>query len=240
MTPKLSEAKGNPHGNYSKIFNSREIGFLISKVQSAVITSGTEIEKSIEDACEKKGILITDIDEFRENPKKGISIATKRTVKGTEFSIDKNEPDYIVFEIGKKRICHIVELKWGTDFDTKKAKGEIVQLKNCGKGIAENIEYMTEIHMVCFTAADREQIHKGFKKFVDKKDAMTGREFCKMLGISFDSIENPIRKSYMPNRKFFIKELFKIKELWPEMMDEIVANREFYKKFKAGHKSKKK
>lgn len=236
MTPILSEARGKKGSNYGKLFNNDDIGRLISKVQSAVITSGTEIEKSIEAACMDAGILIDDLEEFASNPRNGVHIATKKTAKGTDFAAKGKEPDYIVFDLGKERICHIIELKWGTDFDTKKAQGEIAQLRACRDHISARIEFKTSIHMVSFTANSRNRIVEGFKGFVDKDVAMTGHEFCDMLGISYKEIEKPVSRSFMKNRKFFVSEIFKIKEIWPEIMEEIGSNIEFQKALRdAGH-----
>lgn len=57
----IRKAKGRKAGSgYSRLFGDDTLGHLMSRVQSAVITSGTELEKLIKARVE----LISDLDYF--------------------------------------------------------------------------------------------------------------------------------------------------------------------------------
>jgi len=113
----ISKAKGRkaeetPSG-YERLFGNRALGMLISKVQSAVISTGNELE----------GILASKI----KNPQ-GISIQNinkeNRIFKGI-----KNGHDIIIdCVIEKSGKIMLIEIKDGDTFDTKKVAGEIESL----------------------------------------------------------------------------------------------------------------
>lgn len=122
---RLRDAKPkNTSGSYERIFGNPELGALASKIQSAVITSGSELEAMIVAAVPN----IPDLDPFLEQEimPEGVFLATKRQIKksGT-LDFAGSEPDFMVFKRRKKiQACHIVELKDGHVFDAKKAGAE--------------------------------------------------------------------------------------------------------------------
>ena len=116
--------RGRIGGGYERLFGDEELGLLISKVQSAVISSGTELEKLIR--CKVQ--TIEALDEFIEAEimPDGIFLADKKQIKKSERSCNfGSEPDFIIFRRREnQQRCHIVELKDGDNFDTKKAAAE--------------------------------------------------------------------------------------------------------------------
>ena len=124
---KICDAKvKTSSGGYNRVFNNDEIGRLMAKVQSTVISNGNELEKLILTKTQN----ITDLDKYLETFNKGeigdgTYVCTKRILKKSSYKLDGNEPDFLVFVIKpRSNQCKIVELKDGDSFDTKKASGE--------------------------------------------------------------------------------------------------------------------
>ncbi len=63
----------NPSGGYERIFNNKELGGLITKVHSASISNGSELENIILDLVNKE-FIIDDFDLFLENYQRTSSI----------------------------------------------------------------------------------------------------------------------------------------------------------------------
>jgi len=149
----ISNAKGRredetPSG-YERLFGNRELGMLISKVQSAVISTGNELEKFL-------AVRLTKTD--------GISIHNinkeKRVFKGA-----KNGHDIIIdCMIEKDGKIMLIEIKDGDTFDTKKVAGEIESLimtKNFIIKTKKIKEENVSLHYCSFNARDHEQIERG-------------------------------------------------------------------------------
>lgn len=96
----------------------------MSRVQSTVISAGTELERIILSKVEK----IDDLDEFLEQEimEDGVLIASKRQIKKCHsLTFPNAEPDFLIFKRRSDRqACHVVELKDGHAFDTKKSSAE--------------------------------------------------------------------------------------------------------------------
>ncbi len=108
-------------GGYERLFSNRALGKLISRVHSACITAGNELEKLIMERVNKIGNL----DDFlsHEIMPEGIFVASKKGVKKCQ-SFDHSatgEPDFLVFKRrNKNQQCYVIELKDGHVFDTKR------------------------------------------------------------------------------------------------------------------------
>ena len=220
---RLRDAKPkNTSGSYERIFGNPELGALASKIQSAVITSGSELEAMIVAAVPN----IPDLDPFLEQEimPEGVFLATKRQIKksGT-LDFAGSEPDFMVFKRRRGiQTCHIVELKDGHVFDTKKASAELQAMHGFIERNAQHIQYRFQAHFCAFNQDDRQAIWEGFKKRIAREEAMTGREFCELLEIDYDAVVE-VRKMHGPdNVEFFLSELVKIESVRPrlrEMLD---------------------
>lgn len=200
----------NVSGGYERLFSNKELGLLFSKTQSGVISSGNELERIIIDSVQN----VKNLDEFIQYKKmpKGIFLAKKEQIKlSRKLSISGAEPDFLVFKRDKKdQICHIIELKDGHVFDTKKANAEMQNMKNFVKQNTQNINYKIITHFCAFNQNSQQVIWEGFKKKILFKEAMTGRELCNLLEIDYDKIVK-IRKEYgNQNVEYFLSELVKI------------------------------
>ena len=127
---KIANAKWRKDGNswYMRVIGSDKLGQLLSRVQSTVISNGTELERLIVE----RSNLIENIDIFIEratiwNIQNGTFLCLKKVFKKSEkySSIVKGiEPDMLIFIVQNERICKVIELKDGDNFDTKKAQWE--------------------------------------------------------------------------------------------------------------------
>jgi hypothetical protein len=79
-------------------------------------------------------------------------------------------------------------LKDGDTFDTKKAAGERESLHRFMVAIAPHIRFSMSIHFCCFNRHKREDIVQGFKKKITLEEALTGPEFCRLLGLDYESV----------------------------------------------------
>ncbi|MBD0865636.1 MAG: hypothetical protein GDA36_08570 [Rhodobacteraceae bacterium] len=141
----------NVSGSYARLFDNTALGELASKVQSAVISSGSELESMISDKVPN----ISDLDAFlgQELMSEGVYLARKRDIKRCQ-TLDSagSEPDFMIF---KRRagvqMCHIIELKDGHVFDTKKASAERQAMHRFIEQNAPHIPYRFKAHKMTGT-----------------------------------------------------------------------------------------
>ena len=184
----IRDRQGRTDGAYTRLFGDPQLGSLISRVQSAVISAGNELEKLIIERAN----TIENVDEFLRQDiyPEGVFVATKAATKKCK-TIDavSAEPDFVVFERSARRQhCYIIELKDGDAFDTKKAAGERESMHRFVSVIAPVVQFTITVHFCCFNRDDRHAIVDGFKRKITLEEAMTGREFCSLLGIDYDEI----------------------------------------------------
>ena len=93
----IRNKRGRTDGGYTRLFGDPQLGSLISRIQSAVISSGNELEKLIVE----RAPVIGDIDRFLQQDiyPEGVFVATKAAIKKCQ-TIDSvsAEPDFVVFE----------------------------------------------------------------------------------------------------------------------------------------------
>ena len=206
----MKNAQGRKDGGYTRLFGDQQLGFLVSKIQAAVISSGTELEKIIKN----KVNLIDDLDEFlkQEIMQDGVMVADKKQVKKcSTLDFAGAEPDFLIFKRRKGRqVCHLVELKDGDSFDTKKAAAEHTSMHSFISKNAHHLQYIVQTHFCSFNQESKPAIHEGFKKKISIDEAMTGREFCELLEIDYDEIVNARKAEAPKNFAYFLTELLKI------------------------------
>ena len=209
----------NTSGSYARLFGNDALGELASKVQSAVISSGSELEATIGEAVPN----VPDLDEFlkQEIMPEGVWLARKRQIKRSRtLDLAGSEPDFMVFKRrGDVQTCHIVELKDGHVFDTKKARAEQETMHGFIERNARHIQYPFKMHFCAFNQEDRQAIRDGFKRRITLDEAMTGREFCDLVEIDYDAIVEARRADSSDNVEFFLSELVKIESIRPRLRD---------------------
>ena len=203
----------NTSGSYERLFGNAELGELASKVQSAVISSGSELEAMIANSVQN----ISDLDSFleREIMPEGVLLVRKRQIKRSNIlDFAGSEPDFMVFKRRRgEQTCHIVELKDGHVFDTKKASAERQAMHGFIERNAQHIQYRFQAHFCAFNQEDRNAIWEGFKKRISLQEAMTGRQFCELLEIDYDAIVTARKADGPDNMEFFLSELVGITQI---------------------------
>jgi hypothetical protein len=209
---KIRDAKGRRDGKsgYARLVGDQQLGDLLSKVQAAVISAGTELEKLIAEHADTGASL----DEILDGKiKNGIFLIPKQAVKKSRLAA-QFEADLLIFEITEaKRHCYIVELKDGDSFDTKKSSGEKTNMERFQDHISKLISFTTSIHFCCFNQDSREEIVRGFKNKIKTEEAMTGQELCDILRINYNAINAQRQADQKDNLEFFVGELLKIESV---------------------------
>ena len=117
----------------------------------------------------------------------GVLLARKRQIKhSATLDFAGSEPDFMVFECRDGvQTCHIVELKGGHVFDTKKASVEHQAMHGFIERNAQHIQYRFKAHFCAFNQSGRQAIWDGFKRKIAFGEATTGREFCELLEVDY-------------------------------------------------------
>ncbi len=207
---RISESKGRRNGGYERLFGNEDLGLLVSRVHGAVISFGTELERLIKSKVNR----ITELDDFLKSEimPDGIYLADKRQLKASEtLDFGGSEPDFVIFRRRDgKQHCYVVELKDGDNFDTKKAASEHRSLHEYISKNAPLMHFTVTAHFCCFNQDSREAIVTGFKRKITLEEAMTGREFCGLLEIDYDSIIEDRKSDQEPNLTYFVETLLSI------------------------------
>ena len=209
---RIRDAKGRSDGNsgYVRLLGDADLGFLISRLQAAVISAGSELERMIADSVQR----IDNLDEFLEVEimHDGVLLARKSDLKKSRaLQFAGSEPDFVVFKRrDNKQHCHVIELKDGDAFDTKKSASEHRALHSFVEKNAQRIQFLVSVHMVSFNQENRRAIYDGFKHRVPLDECMTGREFCELLEISYDDIVQQRQEHARENFDYFLAELLRI------------------------------
>lgn len=198
-------------GGYLRLFNDTALGYLMSRVQSAVIASGNELEKIIRGRANH----VDDLDKFLNTGAMptGVFVADKRDVKKCQtLDFAGAEPDFVVFKKDgeTRQHCYLIELKDGDAFDTKKASGERQLMQQFMDKNSRHLPFTVSAHFCCFNQDDKSAIVRGFKRKINPEEAMTGREFCDLLELDYDAIVKQRQEAVSDNLPYFLSELVKI------------------------------
>ena len=198
----------SPSG-YTRLFGNSELGNLMSKIQGAVIASGTELEKLIWGRVQQ----IRDFDDFiskaiREDTK-GIWVAKKNQVKTSKYINAKYEPDFLAFDVSK-HICYVIEVKDGDQFDTKKSNSEYVALHEFADAVKYALPLEFQVRICCFNANTKIEIYNGLKRKFSLSEILTGQELCELLQINYFDITTARYKDQQENLEFFASQLLSI------------------------------
>lgn len=225
---KIRNQKGRRDGNssYSRVFNNANLGDLISKIQATVISNGNELERLILSQTN----TIDDLNEFIDKAESGeisngVFVCSKKNIKTSKYAVRNPvdnkgiEPDLLIFIVEQHRICKIVELKDGDTFDTKKVAGEKEHLVTFSKEFGSKIPFRTEIYLCSFNQNDVNAIKIGLKNTFTEKEILTGKAFCDILNLDYDSIINTRLADAEDNLTYFVEELLKIEEVKKKILN---------------------
>lgn len=209
----IKNAKGRRENQsssgYTRLFGIETLGHLMSRIQGAVISSGTELEKLIWERVQK----IVDLDRFiietQNGGKKGIWVARKEQIKKSRTISSRYEPDFLVFDLDT-RTCYIIEVKDGDQFDTKKAGGEHATLHTFMNDVSQSLPFSTKVYMCSFNAKTKKEVYNGLKRKFSMQEVMTGQELCTLVNIDYDEIVKIRTSDQQSNLDYFVNELIKI------------------------------
>ena len=216
---KIREAEGRKKGSgYERLFDNSDLGYLMSKVQATVISNGSELERIIlarSKQIEDLSVFIDGIETVGQQIyPDGVYICSKRTLRKSKFRSSKRiEPDLLVFVVSSKKVCHVIELKDGDSFDTKKAAAERANLERFSKEFGSSVPFTTKFFICCFNQLDKTEIFKGFKGKFEMEHIMTGDELCELLDIDYSEIISMREQDAQDNIRYFLEELLKISKV---------------------------
>jgi hypothetical protein len=206
----LKSAPGREAGGYERLFGDAKVGRLLSRVQSAVIRAGAELEQVVIELAN----TIDDADAFLDADiiKEGVFAVPKKVLKRSKrLNYAGVEPDFVVFKReGKTQHCYLIELKDGDTFDTKKAAGEKESMQRFLTAVAPYIQFTMSIHFCCFHRLTRQEIVQGFKRKITTSEAMTGPEFCELLSIDYEAVLAKRKEHQAENLRYFVEQLLEI------------------------------
>lgn len=209
----LRTRKGRDDGGYTRLFGDPNVGRLFSRVQAAVIQAGAELEQAVMELAN----TIDDVDAFLDADilPEGTFVVPKRQLrKSQRLNYAGVEPDFVILKRqAKRQHCYLVELKDGDTFDTKKAAGERESLHRFMVAIAPHIQFSMSIHFCCFNRSSRDEIVQGFKKKITADEAMTGAEFCSLIGIDYESVVLKRKEHQAENLQYFVEEFIQIQSV---------------------------
>lgn len=205
-------------GGYERLFGIPALGRLMSRVQSTSISSGLELKKMIGEQVAS----IEDLDAFltKDTMPEGVFLAPKSQAKKCETlnfpQKGPKGPDFLVFKrtTGGQE-CYIIKITDGHVFDITKATGERQVVLSFVERNAQRLEqcgYRVHHRFCAFNQSSRDNIVLGFKKSITREEAMTGREFCKLLELDYDKIAKARQVDQQDNVRVFLDELLRIDE----------------------------
>jgi hypothetical protein len=202
---------GRKDGGYTRLFNNEDIGSLLSAIQASVIRSGNNLQSIIE--LHSQHLTDIDFDAFISGKLvNGKYLFTNSLIK-SKLKVHINcshEPDFVYVIICDKN-CYIIEIKDGDTFDTKKSAGEVKHMREFAECFSNTFkEYSVKIKYCMFNQDNKKSIVDGLKKNITTEEAMTGKELCDLLGISYTNILEQRKKLAPENVDFFIEKLLDI------------------------------
>lgn len=218
---RLRDSRGKSGESFARIFGNERMAKLLSRVQSAVIRSGFELERMIEDAVPEE--VVTTLDALSEitqdvGDKPPIQIVFGPARPDPDLSGKFIEADLLIVD-NLNRLFKVIEVKDGYVFDTKKSDGELVSLRNITSWLAQEFPYRAQYFLCAFNQNDRDEIVRGTKRRFTADHVLTGRELCEQIGIDYDELCQRRQKDQQDNRRYFLSELLSTSEIRDEIMD---------------------
>jgi hypothetical protein len=191
---------------YFRVTGDKDMAALMQKVQSAVIANGYELESLIYEEVPESFY------EKRQNVNEtGIKNIQKDTfMHKVKIKNNLNKGIDLDFAIFTNNKIYIVETKDGSNFDTKKASGEVDSLQKAKKIVhtADHGQRGVECMIVLWNEEDVSKA--SFKDKRAQKMLISGRDFCTKFKINFASIQNRRKEDTETNRQYVQEQMKKI------------------------------
>ena len=154
------------------------------------------------------------------NMSHGVYLCTKKVIKKSNYKLEGHEPDFIIFIVQSEgKVAHIIELKDGDTFDTKKSAGEKESLKVFKMHLGSMIEFRTDYKICTFNQLNKEKIVAGFKNQFTLDEVWTGKYFCDVLYINYEEIINQRRDDTIDNYLFVIEALAEMEDIQKKVFE---------------------
>ena len=165
----IKSRNSNPNSSYKLLFGDVALGEWASQTNSANIGLGYALEKYYEEHSTLGNIVW----------KEKVDIGEKKKI----------EPD-MMYDDGE--FLHIGELKMGTVFDTKKARGEILNLHKLKKHFEDNGKKV-KLYFISHLAMNEKAMIKGLKgNATSDINLLTGEMFCTWLGVDYEAFNESV------------------------------------------------
>ena len=181
----------NRSGNYDRLFGDPDLGLAMSTVHSAAISAGKALESAIVALRPLSSNTPSALDEFLgkfpADVGDGVWTASKTQIKKSKVLNPSggrfHEPDLVVFEsLSGRGFVHVVEIKIGHAFDTKKSGGERRALDTLASNLGGRVHATVRVRVCCFFQMDKRVAVDGLKGRFELSEIMTGPELCDLLG----------------------------------------------------------
>jgi len=239
---RIEDSKGrlDTNSGYGRLFGNDALGRLISRVHVCSIRNGLQLEAILWETTPYKSTLYGILGKELPLTQQGIQVVSGRIIAQYHREVSKSNVDITVSDdnieardrAGKKlpitdllilnnseNILHIVELKDGDVFDTKKADGEIASAMNFANWIRPQVNHRVSYYFCAFNQENKQSIVEGIKGRFNIDQVLTGRELCSLIGVDYDNIRRLRENDQMANKQYFTRQLLNI----PEIRDLILA-----------------
>jgi hypothetical protein len=222
---KISDSPLKGTTNYVHLVGDQGLAQLLSQIQSAVIKTGNELEKHINDLI--PGDSVTDLSSlYRANPDKTTEVIVKPH-KPKSGNKDGIIVDYAVISHSRLKVT-LVELKSSSRFDTQKAPQIYRQLNEMGQYINHpGLGYQVDIAVCVFHSSDPLAIYEDLKRVGFKPgEVITGIQFCNLVGISFEAVMSKIAEDQPENKNYILMAAERIRQGLPITPEDYLAQKE--------------
>lgn len=187
------------------LFKDVRISNLITRVHSAMIRAGNELEELLAKhtkhsvhppSKKKKSVDYEDL----TLPISGCTFIPKLVFKNCQ-GVENTNLDIAVADADSKTI-YTIEMKDGSDFDTKKSKAEREKLQNVTAWLSKMHADWTVVPKIIFWRCPDLKT-ASFKDKLAQSWLMTGREAESILGVTFDCVEKSREADREQNDKDF-------------------------------------
>jgi hypothetical protein len=235
MTKIVLESKHSNSGYDCIVGNS--IGPIITATHAAKIKHGTELEhlinnlsaisqfdKSLMKNSKTKTKKSTDFTDFKAQFSALVGTKEKRlgklSIKGVH-GVNNTEIDFVYVDFERSEIF-ICEMKSGSDFDTKKAKGETQQLIRTQSFLRSQFPGFTVEPKIVLWYID-DVANSSFKCVEGQKFLTNGRQFANLIACPYSKVNNILEKDIDDNIDSLLQVIAK---KYPNRMKKILETNE--------------
>ncbi len=191
---RIREAKGNPHSNYHLLFGDPNLAYLMSKIHSAMISTGNQLG-SVLGAVIPPDKMTTLEDIKAGNAQHNLEVVAR--------PLGKRYTDYAIFKHTQSQI-YVVKLISAQQYDL--VKGPLIRSRNEDvlSQLLRETGYSFGYPIICGFFADEvdEVLRCMLDPDLDENLVWTGRDFCKFLGIEYDDVLKHIARDQEDNREY--------------------------------------